>query len=97
MRSFKIIDSVLGKSELRTVMTFRMRPIYYNSTLFDLILIFNKSRLYFTDQLKSSPDNNQKMGPWPPTVGRFCTPFKRALATIQGHRWIERVGAHLVN
>ena len=26
-------------------------PIYYNSSLFDLILIFNKSGLYFTDQL----------------------------------------------
>ena len=48
---FKIIYSVLGKSELRTVMTVRMRPIYYNSSLFDLILIFNKSGLYFTDQL----------------------------------------------
>ncbi len=51
MRSFKIIDSVLEKSELQTVMTVRMRPIYYNSTLFDLILIFNKLGLYFTDQL----------------------------------------------
>jgi hypothetical protein len=51
MRSFKIIHSVLGKSELRTAMTVRMRPIYYKSSLFDLILIFNKSRLYFTDQL----------------------------------------------
>ena len=51
MRSFKIIHSELGKSELRTVMTVRMRPIYYNSSLFDLILIFNKSGFYFTDQL----------------------------------------------
>ena len=51
MRSFKIIHSVLWKSELRTAMTVRMRPIYYNSSLFDLILIFNKSGLYFTDQL----------------------------------------------
>ena len=51
MRSFKIIDSVLEKSELRTAMTVRMRPIYYKSSLFDLILIFNKSGLYFTDQL----------------------------------------------
>ena len=51
MRSFKIIDSVLGKSELRTAMAVRMRPIHYKSSLFDLILIFNKSRLYFTDQL----------------------------------------------
>ena len=51
MRSFKIIHSVLGKSELRTAMTVRMRPIYYNSSLFDLILIFNKSGLYFTNQL----------------------------------------------
>ena len=51
MRSFKIIHSVLGKSELRTAMTVRTRPIYYNSSLFDLILIFNKSGLYFTDKL----------------------------------------------
>ncbi len=51
MRSLKIIHSVRGKSELRTVMTVRMRPIYYNSSLFDLILIFNKSGIYFTDQL----------------------------------------------
>ena len=51
MRSFKIIDSVLGKSELRTVMTVRMHPIYNNSSLFDLIMIFNKLGLYYTDQL----------------------------------------------
>ena len=51
MRSFKIIHSVLGKSELRTAMTVRMRPIYYNSSLFYLILICNKSGVYFTDQL----------------------------------------------
>jgi len=37
MRSFKIIHSVLGKSELRTAMTVRMSPIYYNSSLFYLI------------------------------------------------------------
>jgi hypothetical protein len=78
---FQIIHSVLGKSELRTAMTVRMLPIYYNSSLFDLILIFNKSGLYYTDQLKSSPDNNLKMGPRPPTVGRFCT---RGLARYPG-------------
>ena len=64
MRSFKIIHSVLGKSELRTVMTVRMRPIYYNSSLFDLILIFNKSGLYFTDQLQTQ--KSSKTGPDPP-------------------------------
>ena len=31
------------------------------------------------------------MGPWPPTVGRFSSPFKRALSRIQAHRRIERV------
>ena len=37
------------------------------------------------------------MGPWPPTIGRFYSGVFRALSRIQGHQWIECVGAHLVN
>ena len=77
-------------------MTVRMRPIYYNSSLFYLILLCNKLGLYFTDQLYKSPGNNQKMGPLAPKVRRFSTPFKRTLAAIQAHRRIKRVAAHLL-
>ena len=35
------------------------------------------------------------MGPRPPKVRRFCTPFKRALTRIQAHRRIARVETHL--
>jgi hypothetical protein len=35
------------------------------------------------------------MGPRPPKVRRFSAALKRALARIQAHRRIERVGAHL--
>ena len=97
MCSFKIIHSVLEKSELWTAMTVRMCPIYYNSSLFYLILILNKSGLYFKDQLLTSPDNNKKMGPWLPTVGKFSLKFKRGLSRIQIHRWIEHVKELSVN
>ena len=36
-----------------------VRLIYYNSSLFYLILKCYKSGLYFTDQLKTSPGNNK--------------------------------------
>ena len=34
------------------------------------------------------------MGPWPPTVGRFCPCLNGPLTRIQAHRRIERVGEH---